>query len=321
MERNGFQGLGSVGPLMKVAASIGTGSAEEAAGAGAGAQVKNVESGMIDASAALPYASNAPRATRAGAPDVVPVPINEQAGGGALASPVELLERAAETIELHAARAETVKELREEWWASAAISHAKPFAAVAHRQPSAGGGSGSGGGGSGGGLVGDERTSGTTSHYEAPGATSSASSSSQAAVAAAASAPVGAAGHTTSHQYDQQQYHPQQQQYHLQQQHYQQQQYYLQQQHYQQRQPGALAHHHPPPTWTASAADADVGLSFGGYRLENDLCCAVWSVAKDRLDLLQPIFYSHDAGRKGYLRPGELRAMVGCVCVCVYAHD
>ena len=48
--------------------------------------------------------------------------------------------RAAETIELHAARMETVKELREEWWASAAISHAKPFAAVAHRQPSAGGG-------------------------------------------------------------------------------------------------------------------------------------------------------------------------------------
>ena len=80
---------------MKVAASIGTGSAEEATGAGATAQVKTVESGMIDASAALPYASTAPRATRAGAPDVVPVPINEQAGGGALASPVELLERAA----------------------------------------------------------------------------------------------------------------------------------------------------------------------------------------------------------------------------------
>ena len=52
------------------------------------------------------------------------------------------------------------------------------------------------------------------------------------------------------------------------------------------------------------------GVSFGGYRLEHDLCCAIWSVAKDRLDLLQPIFYSHDAGRKGHLLPGEMRAML-----------
>lgn len=49
---------------------------------------------------------------------------------------------------------------------------------------------------------------------------------------------------------------------------------------------------------------------FGSYHLENDLCCALWTVAKDRLDLLQPVFYSHDKGQKGYLQQSELRELL-----------
>ena len=63
---------------------------------------------MIDASAALPFAAVAPRAARAGAPDTAPVAINEHAGGR-LASPVELLAAAGDTLDVHAAKLEVTR--------------------------------------------------------------------------------------------------------------------------------------------------------------------------------------------------------------------
>ena len=53
-------------------------------------------------------------------------------------------------------------------------------------------------------------------------------------------------------------------------------------------------------------ADDFVGL--GRYDLSDDLCCAVWGVAKTNLDALQPVFYAHDEAQKGYLTRNELRA-------------
>ena len=55
-----------------------------------------------------------------------------------------------------------------------------------------------------------------------------------------------------------------------------------------------------------NGSDAFEGL--GRYDLADDLCCAVWSVAKNNLDALQPTFYAHDAAQKGYLSRAELRA-------------
>jgi hypothetical protein len=66
--------------VKKVAASSSAATSGEASEG----VVKSAESGMIAAHAALPYAATAPRATRAGAPDGVPIPINEQATGGAV---------------------------------------------------------------------------------------------------------------------------------------------------------------------------------------------------------------------------------------------
>ena len=48
----------------------------------------------------------------------------------------------------------------------------------------------------------------------------------------------------------------------------------------------------------------------GRYNLADDLCHAVWSIAKGNLDVLQPVFYAHDASQKGYLNREELRAML-----------
>ena len=63
-----------------------------------------------------------------------------------------------------------------------------------------------------------------------------------------------------------------------------------------------------PPADRGYSVDSVEG--FGSYRLENDLCCALWIVAKDRLDLLQPVFYSHDKVQKGYLQQSELRELL-----------
>ena len=46
----------------------------------------------------------------------------------------------------------------------------------------------------------------------------------------------------------------------------------------------------------------------GRYELSDDLCGAVWGVAKRNMDALQPTFYARDAARKGYLSRTELRA-------------
>jgi hypothetical protein len=48
----------------------------------------------------------------------------------------------------------------------------------------------------------------------------------------------------------------------------------------------------------------------GRYNLQDDLCSAVWSIAKGNLDVLQPVFYAHDAKQKGYLTREETRAML-----------
>jgi hypothetical protein len=66
------------------------------------------------------------------------------------------------------------------------------------------------------------------------------------------------------------------------------------------------------PTFSGYGDDGERGehdfVGLGRYDLSDDLCCAVWEVAKNNLDALQPVFYAHDEAQKGYLTRTELRA-------------
>lgn len=203
--------------------------------------VKSVVEGMIDAKAALPYAETAPRAVRAGAPDVVPVPINEQAAGK-LSAPIELLEQAAEAIDTHQSRMEAAKQLRGEWWQNASSSLARPFAAVAHRGDKDG------------------------ISYIADGAMfvpPNASMHASTSATAHETMPMRTEMYGAHSQYDERHY------------------------------------------------SSHGEVSFGGYSVEmEDLCYALWLIAKDSVYELPRIFAKYDARKKGYLRPKELRAML-----------